>query len=77
MPFPSKTTSDLMNIKPPQNAALRTAIDLGVFELLVSQGTRGLSAFELSVYTSAERGLIGRTRCSILTLKLTIALKFD
>ncbi|KAL4882686.1 S-adenosyl-L-methionine-dependent methyltransferase [Aspergillus karnatakaensis] len=56
---PTETALRLI-YQPPQNAALRTAIDLGIFELLVSQGARGLSASELSTYTGAEKSLIVR-----------------
>ncbi|KAL4868719.1 hypothetical protein BDV12DRAFT_185763 [Aspergillus spectabilis] len=66
---PTETVLRLI-YQPPQNAALRTTIDLGIFEPLVSQGTRGLSAFELSVYTSAESGLIVRLMRVVTALGL-------
>ncbi|KAL5341090.1 S-adenosyl-L-methionine-dependent methyltransferase [Aspergillus crustosus] len=56
--------------QPPQNAALRIAIDLGIFELLVSQGARELSASELSAYTRAERALIVRLMRVVAALGL-------
>ncbi|KAL4994659.1 S-adenosyl-L-methionine-dependent methyltransferase [Aspergillus recurvatus] len=60
---PAETARRLM-YQPPQNAAIRTLIDLGVFELLVENGIDGfgpgLSASEISVRANAERGLIVR-----------------
>ncbi|OJJ64685.1 hypothetical protein ASPSYDRAFT_140363 [Aspergillus sydowii CBS 593.65] len=56
--------------QPPQNAALRTLIDLGVFDLLVSHSPRGLSASELSAYTSAEPDLITRLMRVVTALGL-------
>ncbi|KAL5041353.1 hypothetical protein BDW71DRAFT_212212 [Aspergillus fruticulosus] len=60
---PAETARRLM-YQPPQNAAIRTLIDLGVFELLVENAmdgrSPGLSASEVSVQTNAERGLIVR-----------------
>jgi hypothetical protein len=67
-------TLPLMSIanrsQPPQNAALRTAIDLGVFDHLVSRGRKGLSATELSTHTNAERGLIGKCQSQCIRSKL-------
>ncbi|KAL4921372.1 S-adenosyl-L-methionine-dependent methyltransferase [Aspergillus aurantiobrunneus] len=56
-----------------QNAALRTLIDLGIFELLVSHGKDGLSASALSAYTNAERGLIVRLMRVVTTLGLCVS----
>lgn len=47
-------------LKPPQNATLRTVIDLGIFPLLEeSQNGEGLTAAQLSKSTKADRDLIG------------------
>ncbi|OGM51361.1 O-methyltransferase [Aspergillus bombycis] len=46
--------------QPPQNAALRTVIDLHIFPLLLEHPAKGLSATQLSEYTGAERALIIR-----------------
>ncbi|GKZ34970.1 hypothetical protein AbraIFM66950_005409 [Aspergillus brasiliensis] len=56
---PTETVLRLI-YQPPQNAALRTVMDLGLFPLLVEQSKRGLSATELAEKTGAERGLIVR-----------------
>ncbi|KAJ5550319.1 hypothetical protein N7535_001740 [Penicillium sp. DV-2018c] len=58
---PAETVLRLI-YQPPQNAALRIAIDLGVFPLLVEKQHRatGLSAAQLAEYTGAERDLIVR-----------------
>ncbi|KAL3429528.1 S-adenosyl-L-methionine-dependent methyltransferase [Aspergillus tetrazonus] len=60
---PAETARRLM-YQPPQNAAIRALIDLGVFELLVDNArdgrNHGLSASELSVRTNAESDLIAR-----------------
>ncbi|RAK96778.1 O-methyltransferase [Aspergillus ibericus CBS 121593] len=56
---PTETVLRLI-YQPPQNAALRTIMDLGIFPLLVEQNKRGLSATELARRTGAERGLIVR-----------------
>lgn len=47
--------------QPPQNAALRTVVDLNIFPLLVEKQSRdaGVSATQLAEYTGAERELIG------------------
>ncbi|KAJ5767127.1 uncharacterized protein N7511_004743 [Penicillium nucicola] len=50
-----------MSIKPPENAALRTVVDLGIFPILVKDGQKnGLSAADLAVCTGADKGLIVR-----------------
>ncbi|GKZ78280.1 hypothetical protein AnigIFM56816_001836 [Aspergillus niger] len=56
---PTETVLRLI-YQPPQNAALRTVMDLGIFPLLVEHSKRGLSATELAAQTGAERGLIVR-----------------
>lgn len=48
-------------LKPPENAALRTVVDLGIFPLLVKAGAEsGISASDLAKSTGADRGLIGK-----------------
>ncbi|KAL2870602.1 S-adenosyl-L-methionine-dependent methyltransferase [Aspergillus lucknowensis] len=66
---PTETVLRLI-YQPPQNAALRTVIDLGIFDLLVSKGQCGLSACELSAHTAAERGLIVRLMRVVTALGL-------
>ncbi|KAB8251311.1 S-adenosyl-L-methionine-dependent methyltransferase [Aspergillus flavus] len=56
---PTETVLRLI-YQPPQNAALRTVIDLNIFPLLLEHPINGLSATELSEYTGAERALIIR-----------------
>ncbi|PYH91832.1 S-adenosyl-L-methionine-dependent methyltransferase [Aspergillus ellipticus CBS 707.79] len=56
---PTETVLRLI-YQPPQNAALRTVMDLGIFPLLMESGKCGLSAVELASKTGAERGLIVR-----------------
>ncbi|KAF9891627.1 hypothetical protein FE257_003638 [Aspergillus nanangensis] len=56
---PTETVLRLI-YQPPQNAALRTVIDMGIFPLLVQHHKTGLSATDLAIYTEAERGLIVR-----------------
>lgn len=47
--------------QPPENAALRTVIDLDIFPLLVNSGEESsVSATEISKKTGADRGLIGK-----------------
>ncbi|KAJ5786949.1 uncharacterized protein N7503_012161 [Penicillium pulvis] len=47
--------------QPPENAALRTVVDLGVFPLLVgSPKNEGLSASDIALHTGADKGLIVR-----------------
>jgi hypothetical protein len=49
-----------MRAKPPENAALRTVVDLGIFPILVKDGRKdGLSAADLAVCTGADNRLIG------------------
>ncbi|KAL6230393.1 hypothetical protein BDW75DRAFT_234445 [Aspergillus navahoensis] len=70
---PAETVRRLM-YQPPQNAAIRTLVDLGVFELLVENGAGGcgpgLSASEVSAKTNAERGLIGTSLLVIACIYL-------
>ncbi|KAL2847641.1 S-adenosyl-L-methionine-dependent methyltransferase [Aspergillus pseudodeflectus] len=66
---PTETVLRLI-YQPPQNAALRTAIDLGVFDHLISRGRKGISASELSTHTNAERALIVRLMRVITALGL-------
>ncbi|KAL2840664.1 S-adenosyl-L-methionine-dependent methyltransferase [Aspergillus pseudoustus] len=66
---PSETVLRLI-YQPPQNAALRTALDLGVFDHLVSRGRKRISASELSAHTNAERGLIVRVMRVVIALGL-------
>ncbi|KAL4800797.1 S-adenosyl-L-methionine-dependent methyltransferase [Aspergillus venezuelensis] len=56
---PTETVLRLI-YQPPQNAAIRTLTDLGVFDLIVHCGEEGISAEELGRRTAAERGLIAR-----------------
>ncbi|KAE8312558.1 S-adenosyl-L-methionine-dependent methyltransferase [Aspergillus transmontanensis] len=56
---PTETVLRLI-YQPPQNAALRTVIDLNIFHLLLEHPIRGLSATELSEYTGGEKALIIR-----------------
>lgn len=56
---------------PPQNAALRTVVDLEIFPLLMQaqyQNT-GISAAQLSEYTGAEQELIGIASYRIVSLR--------
>ncbi|KAJ5301840.1 hypothetical protein N7508_006703 [Penicillium antarcticum] len=47
--------------QPPENAALRTVVDLGIFPILVKDRQKnGLSAADLAVCTGADKGLIVR-----------------
>lgn len=48
-------------IQPPQNAALRAVMDLGIFPLLMDKKYRGIgvSATQLAEYSGAERELVG------------------
>ncbi|EAW14278.1 putative O-methyltransferase [Aspergillus clavatus NRRL 1] len=46
--------------QPPQNAALRTVVDMGIFPLLVDSGETGVSAGELAKRIGAEKELIVR-----------------
>ncbi|KAJ5088892.1 hypothetical protein N7456_012508 [Penicillium angulare] len=47
--------------QPPENAALRTVVDLGIFPLLVNASQKeGLSASDLALQTGADRGLVIR-----------------
>ncbi|KAL5363602.1 S-adenosyl-L-methionine-dependent methyltransferase [Aspergillus floccosus] len=56
---PTETVLRLI-YQPPQNAALRTVIDLGIFPLLMQNHKNGLSATQLAAHTGAERDLIVR-----------------
>ncbi|KAJ5668679.1 hypothetical protein N7462_009749 [Penicillium macrosclerotiorum] len=57
---PTETVLRLI-YQPPQNAALRTVIDLEIFPLLVQKQYKevGISATQLSEFTGADRDLIG------------------
>ncbi|CAG8937812.1 unnamed protein product [Penicillium salamii] len=57
---PTETVLRLI-YQPPQNAAVRIVIELGIFNLLVRD--TDLSATQLAEYTGAERELIGITPC--------------
>ncbi|KAJ5912258.1 hypothetical protein N7504_001141 [Penicillium tannophilum] len=47
--------------QPPENAALRTVVDLGIFPLLVGSPEKdGLSASDIALRTGADKGLIVR-----------------
>lgn len=47
--------------QPPQNAALRTVMDLGIFPILTEkQNQSGISATQLAEYSGADRDLIGK-----------------
>jgi hypothetical protein len=53
-------TLNKLYFKPPENAALRTVVDLGIFPILVKDGQKnGLSAADIAVCTGADKGLIG------------------
>jgi hypothetical protein len=50
--------------KPPENAALRTVVDLDVFPILMSSESKeGTSATEIAKLTGADRGLISKLQC--------------
>ncbi|KAF7718575.1 Demethylsterigmatocystin 6-O-methyltransferase [Penicillium ucsense] len=48
--------------QPPQNAALRTVMDLGIFQILTDKAHRmqGVSALQITEYTAADEALIVR-----------------
>ena len=46
-------------VKPPENAARRTVVDLGIFPILVKDEQDGLSAADIAVCNGADKGLIG------------------
>jgi hypothetical protein len=54
--------------QPPQNAALRCVIDMGIFPLLIDKQhlEGGVSAAQLAEYTGAEQDLIGKESLSLL-----------
>ncbi|KAB8238223.1 S-adenosyl-L-methionine-dependent methyltransferase [Aspergillus alliaceus] len=56
---PTETVLRLI-YQPPQNAALRTVVDLDIFPLLLEHPNKGLSAIQLAESTGAERALIIR-----------------
>ncbi|OQE14749.1 hypothetical protein PENSTE_c033G04955 [Penicillium steckii] len=57
--------------QPPENAALRTVVDLDIFPLLVSSGEKGtVSATELAKGTGADLGLIVRLMRVMVSLGL-------
>ncbi|KAJ5586653.1 hypothetical protein N7450_006440 [Penicillium hetheringtonii] len=57
--------------QPPENAALRTVIDLDIFPLLVNSGEESsVSATEISKKTGADRGLIVRLMRVMVSLGL-------
>ncbi|KAE8150349.1 S-adenosyl-L-methionine-dependent methyltransferase [Aspergillus avenaceus] len=56
---PTETVRRLI-YQPPQNAALRTVIDLEVFPLLTQHPKKGMSATQLAEDTGAERALVVR-----------------
>ncbi|KAJ5083864.1 hypothetical protein NUU61_008443 [Penicillium alfredii] len=57
---PTETVLRLI-YQPPQNAALRTVIDLGIFQLLLEKPHKdGVSATQLAAYTGADEDLIVR-----------------
>ncbi|THC91391.1 hypothetical protein EYZ11_009140 [Aspergillus tanneri] len=58
-----------MIYQPPQNAALRTVIDLRIFPLLVEH-PQGRSAKDLAVHTGAEKALIVRLMRVMIALGL-------
>ncbi|CAG8054166.1 unnamed protein product [Penicillium salamii] len=57
---PTETVLRLI-YQPPENAALRTVVDLGIFPLLVRDGQKdGLTATDIALCTGADRALIVR-----------------
>ncbi|CAG7923232.1 unnamed protein product [Penicillium olsonii] len=57
---PTETVLRLI-YQPPENAALRTVVDLGIFPLLVGKGQKdGLTATDIALCTGADRSLIVR-----------------
>ncbi|KAE8356405.1 S-adenosyl-L-methionine-dependent methyltransferase [Aspergillus coremiiformis] len=56
---PTETVLRLV-YQPPQNAALRTVMDLNIFPMLLAHPKQGLSATQLAESTGAERELIVR-----------------
>ncbi|PWY74331.1 S-adenosyl-L-methionine-dependent methyltransferase [Aspergillus heteromorphus CBS 117.55] len=73
---PTETVLRLI-YQPPQNAALRTVMDLGIFPLLMANGKRGVSAVELAERTGAERGLVVRLMRVITALGLCASPEFE
>ncbi|KAJ5835382.1 hypothetical protein N7447_001408 [Penicillium robsamsonii] len=70
---PTETVLRLI-YQPPQNAALRVVIDLGIFGMLVEKRHRGtgLSAAQLAQYTGAEQDLIVRLMRVMASLGLCV-----
>ncbi|KAJ5486764.1 hypothetical protein N7530_001064 [Penicillium desertorum] len=70
---PTETVLRLI-YQPPQNAALRVVIDLGIFAMLVEKRHKGtgLSAAQLAEYTGAEQDLIVRLMRVMASLGLCI-----
>ncbi|CAI7568446.1 unnamed protein product [Penicillium bialowiezense] len=57
---PTETVLRLI-YQPPENAALRTVVDLGIFPLLIRDGQKnGLTATDIALCTGADRALIVR-----------------
>lgn len=54
--------ADLADSKPPQNATLRTVVDMGIFPLLMEKQYRetGISADKLAKFSHAEKDLVGK-----------------
>ncbi|KAB8213402.1 S-adenosyl-L-methionine-dependent methyltransferase [Aspergillus novoparasiticus] len=71
---PTETVLRLI-YQPPQNAALRTIVDLNIFPLLLEHPTKGLSATQLSEYTGAERALIIRLMLVMAALGLCASIE--
>ncbi|KAJ5205084.1 uncharacterized protein N7498_005963 [Penicillium cinerascens] len=61
--------------QPPENAALRTVVDLAIFPLLVERAGKGVSATEISMCTGAERDLIVRLMRVMTSLGLCASFK--
>lgn len=73
---PTETVLRLI-YQPPQNAALRTVVDLGIFPLLMQHRKYGLSATQLAAYTGAERDLIVRLMRVISALGLCTSVECE
>ncbi|KAJ5630896.1 uncharacterized protein N7484_010996 [Penicillium longicatenatum] len=75
---PSETVQRLI-YQPPQNAALRTVVDLEIFPLLMQKQYQntGISAAQLSEYTGAEQELIVRLMRVVASLGLCTTTEFQ
>ncbi|KAJ5699001.1 hypothetical protein N7462_001006, partial [Penicillium macrosclerotiorum] len=57
--FDLDLSADSLLLKPPENAAMRTVVELGIFPILTNDTKKqGVSASDLASQTGADRGLI-------------------